>query len=281
MLDSKRLIDTIKDKPLFVTYDSTNMLTIMGSHAYGTNTPSSDMDFYGFTVPPVEYIFPHTKGTIIGFEKNIQNFDQYQGQHLDCNDGFGEYDLTIYNITRYFYLCSDGNPNMIDSLFTDNNSLVFVDDIGEIVREYRKLFLSQKCYHTFRGMAFSHISRLKNRQREGNRAELINKFGYDVKDASNIVRLITELKQILIDGDLDLKSNSEMILGVKNGNWAKEEVIVFFEQQMKFLDGIINEGNVYVPYSADQKKIKSLLINCLEQSYGDLSKVSYNIYGGI
>lgn len=279
MRDSQRLIDTIKDKPSFVNYNSTNMLTIMGSHAYGTNTPTSDTDFYGFVVPPIEYIFPHTTGNIFGFEKNVQNFDQYQGHHLDCGDGYGEYDLTIYNITRYFYLCSDGNPNMLDSLFTDNDSLVFVDDIGQIVRDNRKLFLSQKAYHTFRGMAFSHISRLKNRQREGNRLELINKYGFDVKDASHIVRLIMELKQILIDGDLDLKANSKMILGVKNGNWTKEEVISFFEQQIKLLDNIIEEGNVYVPYSPDQKKIKSLLEWCLEESYGSLSKVGYNIYG--
>lgn len=279
MRDSKRLIDTIKDKPSFVNYNSTNMLTIMGSHAYGTNTPTSDTDFYGFVVPPIEYIFPHTAGNIFGFEKNIQNFDQYQGHHLDCGDGYGEYDLTIYSITRYFYLCADGNPNMIDSLFTDNDSLVFVDNVGQMVRDNRKLFLSQKAYHTFRGMAFSHISRLKNRQREGNRLELINKFGYDVKDASHIVRLIVELKQILFEGDLDLKANSKMILGVKNGNWAKEEVISFFEQQMKFLDDIIEEGNVHVPYSPDQKKIKSLLEWCLEENYGSLSKVGYNIYG--
>lgn len=40
---------------------------IMGSMAYGVNTNSSDMDIYGFCIPPRDYIFPHLRGEISGF----------------------------------------------------------------------------------------------------------------------------------------------------------------------------------------------------------------------
>lgn len=164
---------------------------------------------------------------------------------------------------------------MIDSLFTDNGSVHLLDSVGKIVRDYRRNFLSLKCWHTFRGMAHSHMARLNNRERIGKRVELINKFGYDVKDASHIIRVIGELKQILFNGDIDLKENSSMILGVKNGNWTKQEVIIYFEDQMKRLEKIVEEGSVHVPYSPDENKIKSLLIWCLEEKYGSLSKYGY------
>lgn len=271
-------IDSIKDKPEFITKDSVNMITVMGSHAYGTNTPLSDWDFYGFIVPPAEFIFPNITGRFSGFGKQAREFNQFQGQHLTNNDG-QEYDLTIYNISRYFHLCMEGNPNMIDSLFTDNESVLVSDNIGSIVRENRKIFLSQKCFHTFKGMAFSHISRLKNRERVGNRSVLIEKYGYDVKDASHIVRLVLELKQILFDGDLDLKFDPEFVLGVKNGNWTKEQVIVWFEDMMKRLEEYVSSGHVYPPYSPDEKRIHSLLAWCLEEKYGSLSKYGYNVLG--
>lgn len=267
-------IDKIKNKPDFITYQNVNMLTLMGSHAYGTNTPESDTDYYGFVVPPIEYLFPNTIGNIVGFGTQLKNFNQFEGQHLE--DGKGSvFDITIYNIARYFHLCMDGNPNMIDSLFTDKESVSFIDNIGQMVRDNRKLFLSQLCYHRFKGMAFSHISRLKNRQREGNRLELIGRYGYDVKDASHIIRLLGELKQILLNGDLDLKENSKMILGVKQGNWTKEQVLVYFDQQMSFMDKMMDEGKVYPPYAPDEKRIKSLLLWCIEETYGTLDKFGY------
>jgi len=169
----------------------------------------------------------------------------------------------------------DGNPNMIDSLFVDDDKIIFIDEIGRLVRTNRKIFLSQKCFHTFRGMAHSHISRLKNRERIGNRSLLIQKYGYDVKDASHIVRLIFELKQIMTEGDLNLTRNKEIVFGVKNGEWSKQEVVSFFEEQMIVLENINKDNKSVVRYSPDEKKIKKLLIDCLEISYGSLSNIGF------
>lgn len=37
---------------------------IMGSVAYGVTSDNSDMDVYGFSIPPKEIIFPHLTGEI-------------------------------------------------------------------------------------------------------------------------------------------------------------------------------------------------------------------------
>lgn len=47
--------------------------TMMGSHAYGCEREDSDIDVYGFCVPPKNVIFPHLDGEIIGFGRQKQN----------------------------------------------------------------------------------------------------------------------------------------------------------------------------------------------------------------
>jgi len=54
--------------------------TIMGSVAYGVSSDSSDMDVYGWAIPPKEDVFPHLRGDILGFGKQAERFAQFQ-QH--------------------------------------------------------------------------------------------------------------------------------------------------------------------------------------------------------
>ena len=77
------------------------------------------------------------------------------------------YDLTIYNIVKYFRLCADGNPNMIDSLFVPRRCVLHSTTISEMVREKRHLFLSKKCFHTHKGYAYSQLSKMTGKESLG------------------------------------------------------------------------------------------------------------------
>lgn len=142
---------------------------ITGSVAYGVSTDNSDMDIYGFCIPPKEIIFPHLAGVIQGFDKNNERFDQYQQHHILDKGAKKEYDITIYNIVKYFRLCAGGNPNMIDSLFVPRRCVLHSTMISEMVRERRHLFLSKKCWTTHKGYAFSQISKMQNKNSLGMR----------------------------------------------------------------------------------------------------------------
>jgi predicted nucleotidyltransferase len=144
--------------PNFVI-NSIQYLTIMGSVAYGVSSDTSDMDVYGFCIPPKEDIFPHLRGEIQGFGRQKQRFDQWQEHHIIDKSGMGgngrEYDLTVYSIIRFFQLCMDNNPNMIDSLFTPINCVLHINTVGNIVRENRREFLHKGSFHKFKSYAFS------------------------------------------------------------------------------------------------------------------------------
>ena len=117
--------------------------------SYGVSDDTSDMDILGFCVPDKEIIFPHLRGEILGFGKQIKRFEQYQQHHVvfDAHS----YDLTIYSIVRYFQLCMENNPNMIDSIFVPQRCVLHCTRVGQMVRENRRLFLSKKIWQGHSG----------------------------------------------------------------------------------------------------------------------------------
>lgn len=263
------------NKPKWLNH--VNYLTVMGSRAYGSTTEGSDWDFYGFTTPPAGITFPHLKGDIEGFGKQKQLFNQLQLQGIP-SDKYGDVDLTVYGIVRYFQLVMDNNPNMTDSLFVPDDVIVYMDRVGRIVRENRKVFLSQKLYHTFRGMAYSHMKRITSRTREGKRKEWVKKYGFDVKDASHVVRLMLEAEDFLLTGDADIFSNGQEILSIRNGEWSLDNVKDFFNDRMSYLEHIIKSDECVLPKYPDEYAIKTVLEWCLEEEYGSLAKFGYGIY---
>ena len=141
--------------------------TITGSVAYGMSTDDSDFDVYGFCIPPKEDIFPHLAGHIEGFGRQRQKFEQYSQHHIDCKEEGRQYDLTIYNIVKYFQLCMENNPNFIDTLFTPNNCVLHITQVGNMVRESRRLFLHKGCWHKFKGYAYSSLKKMKSKDLKG------------------------------------------------------------------------------------------------------------------
>ncbi len=129
--------------------------TIMGSNAYGVSGDLSDCDVYGFCMPPKDLVFPHLRGEIQGFGRQVQRFDVWQQHHMQVNET--SYDVSIFSIVRFFHLCMENNPNMIDSLFTPQRCVVFCTPLGDMVRERRRLFLHKGAWHKFKGYAYAQL----------------------------------------------------------------------------------------------------------------------------
>ncbi len=247
--------------------DNIHYETIMGSFSYGVSSDTSDMDIYGFCIPPLDDIFPHLRGEILGFGTQHNRFEQYQEHHLVSDNK--SYDLSIYSIVKYLDLVMDNNPNMVDSLFTPINCVLHMTRIGQMVRDQRKMFLHKGSYHKFRGYAYAQLSKIKNKERTtGKRAELIQKYGYDTKFAYHIIRLLDECEQILLTGDLDLQRSKEVMKSVRNGEWTLDQVMDYFDRNERKLEEYYHSSTLQ--YSPDKEKIKQLLIDCLEAHYGSI-----------
>ena len=164
----------------------------MGSIAYGVSNDMSDIDIYGFSIPSKNMIFPHLDGIIPGFGRQVKRFEQYQQHGIKEENNKKEYDITIYNIVKYFQLCMANNPNMIDSLFVPERCISFMTPIGNMVRDNRRLFLHKGAYHKYKGYAYSqlHKCRIKTNP-TGKRKELVKKYGFDTKFGISHSEIIT------------------------------------------------------------------------------------------
>lgn len=263
-LISKELIT-----PPYFIRNNVHYEALTGSVAYGCSGDTSDMDIIGWCIPPKDYIFPHLKGVIPGFDKQVQAFSQYQMHHINDKSAKKNYDLQVYGIVKYFRLVADNNPNMIDSLFVPRVCVLHSTEIGEMVREKRRMFLHKGSWHKFKGYAYSQLSKCKAKSRENvKRQESIDKYGYDVKFAYHIVRLLNEVEQILIEGDLDLYRNKEQLKSIRRGEWRLEQINDYFNKKESELETAYTESKLR--HSPDETAIKQLLLDCLEHHYGSL-----------
>ncbi|MEM1347782.1 MAG: nucleotidyltransferase domain-containing protein [Myxococcota bacterium] len=265
-LADRGLIGPPKFVPAAVAYE-----TEMGSVAYGVAQRASDVDVYGFCVPPAELVFPHLTGAIPGFGRQIQRFEQFQKHGIDDPEQGVQWDITIYSIVRFFQLSMENNPNMIEGLFTPQRCVLYATPVGAIARDARRAFLHKGGWHKFKGFAYSQIRKMnvKEPEPDSKRAELVERFGYDTKFAYHAVRLIDEGEQLLRTGDLDLEASKERLLAVRNGEWTKEQVEQYFKTKEQELDALYKTTEA-VPHSPDESVIRGVLMSCLEEAWGSV-----------
>jgi hypothetical protein len=96
-----------------------------------------------------------------------------------------------------------------------------------------------------------------------------NNITYDVKYAYHLVRLLNEVEQILVEGDLDLQRNREQLKDIRRGEWTIEQLETYFESKERVLEQTY--ANSKLPEKPNEAAVKTLLLNCLEHHYGNLS----------
>ncbi len=246
---------------------------IMGSTAYGcaSDQGTADWDIYGFAIPPKHIIFPHMIGVIKGFGNQGEAFDQWQQHGIYDADKQRSFDFQVFNIVKYFQLLYDNNPNIIDSLFVPYTCVLQSTAIGNLVRDRRKIFLSKRIWVKFKGYAYSQLKKMDSKIAIGNRLDSVEKYGYDVKYAYHLVRLLNEAEQILTTGDLDLQQNREQLKSIRRGDWTKEQIVQHFETKAAGLEEVFLKSDLQeVP---SESRVKQLLLECLEAHYGNLTKL--------
>jgi len=113
-----------------------------GSLAYGTNLPTSDVDFRGiFCADPVNIRTPFF---------NVR----------ECEDQ-DEEDTKLYELTHFMKLCLDCNPNIVETLWVDDSDITFRTPAYDLLREHRYDLLSSKIAFTTSGYALAQLKRIK------------------------------------------------------------------------------------------------------------------------
>lgn len=119
---------------------------LAGSKAYGTDHEKSDTDIRGIFCPSGrEYATPF-----------------YTVGKLKLED---EEDGELQSIDKYLQLCLDQNPNIVETLWVDESSIVHVDEPYWLLREHNEALLSSKVAFTYSGYAMAQIKRIKSHKK--------------------------------------------------------------------------------------------------------------------
>jgi hypothetical protein len=141
--------------------------------------------------------------------------------------------------------------------------------IGQLIREKRHIFLSKSLYKKFKSYAYSQLHKINSKEPIGKRKNIVDLYGWDTKFGLNLVRLAGECEQLLLRGELDLRENKEYLKAIKRGEISKEDVFQWFKEKEPYLERLYEKSSL--PEEANLKEIKTLLLSCLEQHYGNLS----------
>jgi hypothetical protein len=122
----------------------------------------------------------------------------------------------------------------------------------------------------FKGYAYSQLAQIREKTSAQNpkRAASIAKHGYDLKYAVHLVRLLAEVEQILIEGDLDIERNREQLKAVRRGEWTLTQVEDYFTFKERSLEDAYIKSTL--PTGPDEERVKTILLECLEMHYGNL-----------
>lgn len=258
---------------------------ISGSQAYGCETAESDYDIVGITMDRHDVLYPQQ----YGFIRNFDTLPNFQGK--ECKGPQGriilpngkECEGEWKSLTNFFYLAGvKGAPSLIETLFVRKNLITFSTKIGYMIRDNRRLFLSMRTFHAFKGYAFQQISRMrrgvdrwKREQSCDNKKRLhyFEQYGYDVKMGYHPLRLIDLVHQMLTVGDLDLMRNKDECKAMRNGDWGTfEELEKYVLAKIKELETL--SLNTPLASTTQNEPLHNLLRDCIEEFYGSVENAT-------
>ena len=117
------------------------LLGLAGSYSYGTNIRTSDIDIRGIAL--------NQKSDLIG----LTRFEQYVDEDTDT---------VIYGFNKVVGLLLSCNPNTIELLGLKPEHYLYLSDIGRLLLDNRRLFLSKRAIQSFGGYADAQLHRLQN-----------------------------------------------------------------------------------------------------------------------
>ena len=118
----------------------------------------------------------------------------------------GDLDLTIYSLRKWARLALQGNPTVLLLLYLPDEAIVIRTTAGDRLRGLASAFASKHAGKRFLGYLEAQLQRLvgERGQRDVNRFELVEEFGYDTKYAMHMLRLGHQGVEFLESGRLFL-----------------------------------------------------------------------------
>ncbi len=225
-----------------------------GSIAYGTNLPTSDVDFRG-----------------LFFEERFKFCSPFLNPRTEWEDK-SEEDTKYYEMTEFLRRYVDASPDVIETLWVDDKFIVESSEVYEYLQSKRQELLSSKVQWTFTGYAREQFKRIK-----GHNKWINNPQPEEPPVRRDYVKLVRSFQEDrLMPKDFSLSSFNE--------GWA----LMPYSGDVKGLyrldgsrtlnsDGSIHKSDYETLSTALDGKLPELIVRLDEESYST-QKASHKNY---
>jgi hypothetical protein len=223
----------------------------VGSISHNTYVPQSDpdaiddVDILGSVLPPAS--------TLIGL-------DTWEHWTLQ----FEELDVTIFGLNKLVRLWLKSNPNVLGLLWLRPEHYLFRSPAFDAFADIRDAFVSKQAHAPFLGYAMAQLSDIHKNRYEGymgtKRRELVDRFGYDVKSAAHLIRLLRMGTEYLRDGVLNVyrTDDAEELRAIKRGEWTLEQVQAHAGDLFALADDLAARSRL--PDQPDRARVNQTLV---------------------
>jgi hypothetical protein len=222
-----------------------------GSESNGTRIPSSnpDRDLMGIIVPPD----PWTLGL-----KTWEGAEEINGV----------WDVVLYDFRKFVRLLVKQNPNVLGMLWLEAEDYMLVTPIADRLIAAREMFRARMpAYEAFSGYARDQLQKMTTGKVNGTmgakRKALVERFGFDCKNASQLVRLLHEGEEYQRTGRLQVRRtwDREMLIEIKTGEWSLERVKEYAEARFRKIAAAVNES--VLPEAVDEEAVNALVVRIM------------------
>lgn len=201
-LSAKGATITSSNDDRSVAEPTTILRGLVGSSVHGlVLSGTDDRDEMGVCVEPRRYVVGFGK-----FEQWVYRSAAERERNAGARSRAGDLDLTIFSLRKWARLALQGNPTVLLLLYLPDDALVLRTNVGEQLQKLAPAFASRRAGRRFLGYLEAQRQRLvgERGQRNINRLELVERFGYDTKYAMHMLRLGYQGVEFLESGRLSL-----------------------------------------------------------------------------
>lgn len=211
-----------------------------------------DKDVLGVCLAPIE--------TYLGFGR----FEQRE-------TFLREWDVVVYEYRKFVRLLSQANPNVLSLLWLEPNHYIYRTQVGERLIAQRDLFSTKRIYHSFTGYAHGQLKRMTHFGDKAfvtgylgaKRKALVEKYGYDCKNAAHLIRLLRMGIEFLREGVLHvLRPDARQLMDIKLGAWTLVQVQAEAERLFQRAEAAYDACTL--PNEPDMNRVERLVIETLQ-----------------
>jgi hypothetical protein len=177
--------------------------TIIGSQAYGTATPTSDIDKKFVYILPLDYIL----GTEYVEQLNVNK------------------DYTGWELKRFLELLGSQNPTVLELLKSPEDCIITKHPLFDYILEHKNDFITTGCKNSFGGYAVQQIKKARGLNKKQN----WEKDKVTRKDLLDFCYIIEGEKSIPWKEWNKVKGYDEKFCGITNVPNARDVYSVFFD----------------------------------------------------